>query len=361
MSTQRLERMSLAKYATRAPVLAIIVLALDLLGYAACVYGAVAAETLWVKLLFGFLAGTMIAFCAIAGHDAGHGSLSLSRRFNRVFGTIAFLPALHPLSLWEYHHNRVHHRFTAQLGVDNSFPPMTVEQWQEATTFQRWHYRFIRSVFGQPFFYLVDVWVGDIILPFGAKSPKLSARDWFDLIAVYLYFPVFIALTTWVSFAAAGGQETWSVALADALLFGFAFPFVIWNAFISFLSVVQHTGLDVRWTVPSGQPSNVEQTMAGTVHVVLPNVIDWAFHRIMQHQAHHLNVGIPLHRLKEAQAEVEAQSGARNVKVWTPLYHWRMTQMCQLYDPRANAWVRFKDADAMPVAVPAEDRANIAA
>ena len=194
--SSRIERMSLAPFAQRSATFSILMLIADLIVYALMVYGAIAAEAIWLKLLFSFGAGTMIALAAIAGHDAGHQSFSGSRGVNRFFGTLAFLPALHPFALWEHHHNRVHHRYTAQLGVDNAFPPMTVDDWREASAWERAHYRFMRSLWGQPFFYLVDVWALDMFLPFLGNEPKMTGRTWFDVILVYGYFALTAQTTT---------------------------------------------------------------------------------------------------------------------------------------------------------------------
>src|SRR5205085_8331558 len=98
------------------------------------------------KILLGVIAGVFIANLAIIGHDAIHRSFTSSRWLNRLIGTLAFLPALHPYSRWEHHHNRVHHRYTAQIGVDNAFPPMTVEQYRRASRPRRARYRFLRSL-----------------------------------------------------------------------------------------------------------------------------------------------------------------------------------------------------------------------
>ena len=335
--TSRIDRMSLARFAQRSALLSISILTLDLIIYAGMVYGAIAAEAIWLKLLFSFGAGTMIALSAIAGHDAGHQSFSGNKRVNRFFGTIAFLPALHPFCLWEHHHNRVHHRFTAQLGVDNSFPPMTVDQYRSASPWRRARYQFMRSLWGHPFFYLIEVWLPDMWLPFLKKSPAMTPRTWFDLLVVYFYALAFIAGCAFVSSGVSG------------IIFGFAIPFLVWNAFISFLSIVQHTGPDVRWIPASGQPSSVEQAMAGTVHIVFPEWLDRLLHRIMQHQAHHIHVGIPLQRLKAAQAEVAAANDKKLVRVWTPAYHWRLARECKLYDPLHNRWCGFEAADVVPM------------
>jgi omega-6 fatty acid desaturase (delta-12 desaturase) len=351
MAYRNIDRMALAPYSRRSVVRSLTYLTADLAVYALFVYGALVADALWLKLLFGLGAGTMISAAAIAGHDAGHQSFSGSKILNRICGTIAFLPALHPFVLWEHHHNRVHHRFTVQIGVDNAFSPMTVEQYQNASPGRRVYYRFLRSLWGQPFFYLVDVWVPQMLLPFTQKTPAMTPRVWFDLILVYAYFAVFITACTLVSLAAAGDGNVWGAAV-NAFVFAFAIPFLIWNAFISFLSIVQHTGTDVRWVMPTGVPSTVEQSMAGTVHVVLPEWIDRLLHRIMQHQAHHIHVGIPLQNLKVAQSAVEEMNGGRLVHVWTPSYHLQLTRECQLYDPRFNRWRRFADVTAE---LPAQD------
>ena len=97
MSVQRME---LAKYARRSPALSVALLALDLCLYAAMVAGTIWAGDIWLKLVFAVGAGTMIALTSIVGHDAGHQSFSNDARLNRICGTLAFLPALHPFSLW---------------------------------------------------------------------------------------------------------------------------------------------------------------------------------------------------------------------------------------------------------------------
>jgi omega-6 fatty acid desaturase (delta-12 desaturase) len=341
--------MTLAPFAKRSAGRSLAYLAVDLIVYAVFVYGALVADALWLKLILAFGAGTMISVTAIAGHDAGHQSFSGSKLLNRICGTIAFLPALHPFSLWEHHHNRVHHRFTVQIGVDNAFSPMTIDEYRNASSGRQAYYRFLRSLWGQPVFYLVDIWVPQMLLPFTQKTPAMTPRVWFDLILVYIYFALFIALGTYVSLSAAGDGNVWR-ALSNTLVFGFAIPFFIWNVFIAFLSIVQHTGPDVRWITPTGVPSTVEQSMAGTVHVVLPEWIDRLLLRIMQHQAHHIHVGIPLQELKAAQSAVEGLSGQRLVRVWTPRYHLQLTRECQLFDPRLNRWCRFADAHAVEAA-----------
>src|SRR6267378_8001704 len=133
--------------------------------YSFCVLGAVLATRLDAKIGLAILAGVFIANLAIIGHDAVHKSFTRLRWLNRIIGTVAFLPALHPYTRWEHHHNRVHHRYTAQIGVDNAYSPMTIEQYRAASPASRLYYRFMRSLLGQPFFYMVDVWLPSMFLP----------------------------------------------------------------------------------------------------------------------------------------------------------------------------------------------------
>lgn len=341
--TARLERMALAPHAHRAAVTGLAIFAVDILAYLAFVYGAVASEALALKLLFGLLAGGMVSLLAIVGHDAAHQSFLPNRFLNDLVGTVAFLPALHAYSLWEHHHNRVHHRYTAQIGLDNAFSPMTVDQYRVAPHWRRRYYRFQRSLLGQQFFYLTDVWWPDIFMPFGGKK-QLTRANIVDLAIVYLFVPAAIIVFGAMALLARP-DLTLIGAFAEGAVFGLLIPFLVWNVFIAFVTIVQHTGPGVRWIMPTGQPSTVEESMAGTVHIRLPNFIDWTIHRVMQHQAHHIHVGVPMYRLKAAQDDVDEASGNRNVQVWTPAYHLRMTRECKLYDPRRSSWCGFEAAD----------------
>jgi acyl-lipid omega-6 desaturase (Delta-12 desaturase) len=206
---------------------------------------------------------------------------------------------------------------------------------------------------GQPFFYLADIWWPDMFAPFGRQAPKLTRGNWIDLLIVYAFVPIATVCFAAMSFTAAAGGETVAAAVVDGAIFGLGLPFLVWNVFISFVTIVQHTGPDVHWTMPTGQPSTLDQAMAGTMHIKFPNAIDWAMHRVMQHQAHHVHMGVPLYRLKAAQDDTDAASNFQNVQVWTPAYHWRMTRECKLYDVRRNRWAGF---DAARIATGRADR-----
>lgn len=320
--------------------LPLAIFACDLALYCLCILGAVISTNLSAKLAFAGAAGLAVSLLAIVGHDAIHKSFTSVRWLNRTIGTIAFLPALHPYGGWEHHHNRVHHVFTAQLGLDNAFPPMTVKDYVRASARTRAYYRFKRSLAGQSVYYLVDIWFPRMFLPGSADRRTFTRSDWIDLATVHVWLVCFVSgLTLLLHFATARSLPS---ALADAALFGFLIPFLIWNVFISFVTIVQHTGPDVRWIAPTGRHSTSAEKIRGTVHVVLPESIDRLFHRVMQHPVHHIHSGVPLYSLMKAELELAKRLPSPPIAArWTPRYHWRLTRDCKLYDPEQDVWCDF--------------------
>jgi omega-6 fatty acid desaturase (delta-12 desaturase) len=329
----------LMRFATRHLFKPFALLTLEFAAYLACVAIAVASPMAGVKLAAAFVAGVLTATLAIIGHDCAHRGGTRSPRLNRIIATIGFLPALHPLSRWEYHHNQVHHRYTAQLGRDNAFPPMTVEEFRGASTGARLYYRFLRSLWGQPFFYLIQIWAKDIIPP---RLSVYTRRDWSDFALVCVWLLLLLGGMTILSHNTDPAQN-WVGAFANSAVWGLVVPFLVWNLFISFVTIVQHTGPDVRWSLPTGRPSNFEQKLRGTVRIRFPEIVDIIFHRLMQHPAHHINAVVPLYSLKAAQHRLEEldPEGLMAVR-WTPAYHLRLTRLCQLYDPGRNGWCDFQ-------------------
>ncbi len=314
---------------------------LDVGLYAASVVGTIKAEQVWLKLVFSLATGVMIALLAIIGHDAGHQSFSKFRWLNRLCGTIAFLPALHPFSLWIYHHNSIHHRYTIQLGLDNAFPPMTVVDYQTASPWRRQKYRFLRGLWGQPFFYLIDVWLPCMVAPWLGAQRIPPSKYGMDLVFVYLYLGFYLLLAIGLNQRLHG--LGFAGACSVAVLFSLAIPFLLWNAVIAFLSIVQHTAPGIHWMSPSGKPTSVEVGLRSTIHVIFPEWLDRLTHRIMQHPAHHCHEGIPLHQLRSAQSALQASMPETLRVNWSFAYHWRITQTCQLYDTSAQCWRRFAD------------------
>jgi omega-6 fatty acid desaturase (delta-12 desaturase) len=342
-ATSYFDQTVIARFTKRRILLPGAIFGVSLLIYGACIAGAILAGSLAAKIMLSIIAGVFIANLAIIGHDAIHRSFTSSRGLNRLIGTAAFLPALHPYGRWEHHHNRVHHRYTAQIGVDNAYSPMTVEQYRAASPRQRLYYRFMRSPGGQPFFYMIEIWLPNMFLPLPREVRSFRGSDWIDLAIVYAWLAGFVAGLTYLSLSFSPAGQSFGASLGNALLFGFLIPFLVWNLFISFVTIVQHTSPNVRWVMPTGRPSTHEQKLRGTVHLRFPEAVDWFFHRVMQHIVHHVNPMVPLYAIKAAEKTVMAHEAGRVViERWTPAYHWRLARDCKLYDTARDGWCDFR-------------------
>jgi len=71
---------------------------------------------------------------------------------------------------------------------------------------------------------------------------------------------------------------------------------------MGFVIYVQHTHPRVAWYERRDQWTANAGYATTTVHVKLMRPLDGLIHYILEHGAHHVNMGIPLYRLKEAQA-----------------------------------------------------------
>jgi hypothetical protein len=113
-------------------------------------------------------------------------------------------------------------------------------------------------------------------------------------------------------------QSIWSL-----LTFGFAVPFFLWNCLMGFVIYVQHTHPRVAWYERRDEWSANAGYATTTVHIKLMRPLDGLIHYILEHGAHHVNMGIPLYRLKEAQARLTATLDERlNSEVFTWRYYW---------------------------------------
>ena len=110
-----------------------------------------------------------------------------------------------------------------------------------------------------------------------------------------------------------GGLVLWGVysgrSIASLLIFGFAVPFFFWNCLMGFVIYVQHTHPRVAWYERRDEWSANAGYATTTVHVKLKRPLDGLIHYILEHGAHHVNMGIPLYRLKEAPGAPHRDAG----------------------------------------------------
>jgi acyl-lipid omega-6 desaturase (Delta-12 desaturase) len=314
---------------------ALALLLLDGLLLAAAVAGTVLLQPAWAKLLCGLAAGFVTGRLFIIGHDACHQSLTPSRTLNQWIGRIAFLPSLTPYSLWDVGHNVVHHGYTNLKGFDFVWAPCTREEYAALPPLQRMLDRLYRSGWAPGLYYMVEIWWKRLFFPSRRRMPTRRRVFLLDNLLVSAFALLWVG-GLWTA-AVATGQPVWLLLLAGAVV-----PFLFWCAMIGFVVYVHHTHPAVSWHDDRTAWARSAPFVSTTVHLTFPLRIGALLHHIMEHTAHHLDMGIPLYRLRQAQAKLEALLPGRIV---VQRFSWRWyfdtARRCKLYDFSRRCWTDY--------------------
>lgn len=333
--SRRVLRQWLAGHQGRSTVRAVALLTGDVLLYLGCLAGVVLAHSLTARLAWGVLAGLVTGRLFILGHDACHQSLTPHHRLNRWLGRLAFLPSLTPYSLWDVGHNVVHHGYTNLKGVDFVWAPATPAEYAALPAWRRWLERRYRSGWWPGLYYLVEIWWLRMFFP--AARHLAARRTVFlrDNLLVSAWALVWGAAM--VALARATGQS-----LAVLLACGVLVPFLAWNTLIGFVVYVHHTHPAVHWYRDKADWAAAIPFVSTTVHLTFPRPVGALLHHIMEHTAHHVDMGIPLYHLPGAQAELEARLPGRIVvQPFSWRWYFATARHCQLYDLEARRWTAF--------------------
>jgi len=312
--------------------------------------------TLWashpaLKLLFGALGGAVIARLFILGHDACHQSFTPHRTLNRWLGRLLFLPSLTPYSLWDVGHNVVHHGYTNLKGFDFVWEPRTLAEFQALPRWRRALERVYRSGWAPWLYYLVEVWWLRMYFPSRRRMPTRRGVFFGDCALVTLFAALWIAVL--IAAARASGQAAWLAVTA-----GFVLPFLVWNAFIGFVVYVHHTHGDIAWHADKVQWQAAQPFVTTTVHVHfrrwLGLDVGALLHHILEHTAHHVDMSIPLYRLKQAQKILEERlPGHIVVQKFSWRWYFETARRCKLYDYGQRCWTDFCGRHTSARVVPA--------
>jgi acyl-lipid omega-6 desaturase (Delta-12 desaturase) len=290
----------------------------------------------WIKLAAALIAAIWIARLFVIGHDACHGSYTPSTALNQWVGRIAFLPSLTPFSLWEVGHNLAHHGFTNLKGRDYVWTPFSPDEFASLPWLRRLMEHIYRSGFGQGVYYLIELWWKKLFFPTREHIGTSRPRYRWDSALVAGFAALWCA-----------GVIAWALVSHQSMLLlwllGFAVPFFLWNCLMGFVIYVQHTHPRVAWYARRDEWTANAGFATTTVHVKLKRPLDSLIHYILEHGAHHVNMGIPLYRLKEAQARLSATLDERlNSEVFTWRYYWNTVRRCKLYDFTQHVWLDFR-------------------
>lgn len=315
---------------------------LDACGYALAISGTIAAPQLRQRIACSIVAGFWISGLVTVAHDACHQSLTPSRWLNRLLGTLAFLPALHAYSLWQYGHNHVHHLYTNRRGYDYVWEPLSLGEFQSLSWFAQLRYRFFRTFIGHFFYYGYEVWWKRRFFPRRQFVDQMRSRYWVDFLLVVAWLMTLSLLVVNARSWVIGASIDDPTAAFAPILLGVVVPFVVCSMLSSFSEFLHHTHPSVHWFDEAPQGDWTMRQVQTSVHCQFPAFMDRSMHWIMDHTAHHIQPSIPSYRLLEAQKKVESQQASEVIR-----YRWSLRAMreilrcCKLYDCDAGCWTDY--------------------
>jgi acyl-lipid omega-6 desaturase (Delta-12 desaturase) len=238
-------------------------------------------------------------------------------------------------------HNLVHHGYTNLKGFDFVWAPSTPAEYTAMSAPRRLLERIYRSGWAPGLYYLIEIWWLRMFFPRKAYMGTRRAAFFWDCLLVSVFAALWLGgllSAAWLT-----GQSAGTLLLA-----GFVLPFLFWCSMIGFVVYVHHTHERVSWHDDKTEWARAQPFVSTTVHLTFPLRIGALMHHIMEHTAHHVDMGVPLYRLKRAQAKLEEMLPGRIiVQRFSWRWYFRTARQCQLYDFTRAAWVRF-DAPAQP-------------
>lgn len=330
--TAQFYRRSTARGVTMFLVDAVVLLALT--------FAALWFQAWYLQLIFSLLVGAGIAALFVVAHDAAHDALTPHRWLNRLIGTLAFLPSLHPYSLWVKLHNLRHHHWTNLLGKDDVWVPLDLKTYRALPWYSRALYRFYRTPYGPLLYYLIEFWWKKFTWPTKKHYDGVVKREYIvDTIVVWLFVAGYLSMLVYGAGAGwfGGVQRAWW----NPVLYGAVLPFLVWNVFSGYSIYLHHTHPKIVWYKDEKEWKRVSKANTA-VHAVFPPLVQRVFHFIQEHSVHHLRPSVPIYHLAEAQACLEEKEDVDVVVYqWSLARHGNIARRCKLYDFDAKRWMDF--------------------
>ena len=314
---------------------AVFLVALDLLLCAAAISATVLLSNPFPQMLAAMFTGLVIGRLFILGHDACHQSLTSHRRLNRWLGRLVFMPSLTPYSLWDVGHNVVHHGYTNLKDFDFVWQPYSLEAYEALPAWHKVLERVYRSGWAPWLYYGVEICWKRMYFPSKALIP--TARKVFNADCLLVTGVAVVWMASLVAAAFATGQSAlWLLFVA------FALPLFFWKALIGFVVYVHHTHTRVDRYDNKKDWSAASPFVSTTAYLKFGAGIGAALHHIMEHTAHHVDMSVPLYRLKKAQALLEEKlPGKIIIQRFSWAWYFQTARRRKLYDFERACWTDF--------------------
>lgn len=288
-----------------------------------------------LRVAVAVVGGLLFVRAFILFHDYLHGSLLRDSRLASVLFYAYGLVALTPPRYWRHSHN-FHHAnvgkpitpedgaFSLLTSDVGSFPLMTTDMWQQASTWQRWRYRFTRhtlTILGA----YVTVFLGGLCLVPLLRNPR---KNWEGALSLLAHGGLIAALWVWAGF--------------PALFFAFLLPYAIAAAAGAYLFFAQHNFNGTK-ILPAEEWSHYRGALESSSYMQLGPIMRWFTGNIGYHHVHHLNSLIPFYRLPEAMAAI-AELQHPTVTSLRPHDVLACLQL-NLWDPQKQRLVSYRQAN----------------
>lgn len=252
-----------------------------------------AAITPWwpVRLLLSAIGALIMVRAFITYHDYMHGAILRTSRLAwvlfRLYATFALTPPRSWRKSHNYHHGHVGGISEASVGA---FPLITTKMWREATSAQRFSYRFQRHPLVVLFGYVTIFAYSICLLPF-LQSPL---KNWDSAVALLGHVGLITLL--------------WIYGGFDVAFFAVLLPTTIASALGSYLFFAQHSFKRMHIISPEAW-TYYRAALESSSYMKLNKLMQWFTGNIGYHHIHHLNIRIPFYRLPEAMTAIpELQS-----------------------------------------------------
>lgn len=332
---------AIAPYLKKKTLTPFLILLIDLIAFVGLFFALIMVDNVLLKIVLAILEGNLIGYLFIVGHDACHNSFTANKKLNKILAIITFLPSLHNYSLWRVLHNDVHHGYTNLKQKDHVYTPLSPEEYLDLSWMEKMKYKLDRSILGHCVYYGYDIWFKKTIIPDSSLYKVENTREhWLNVIPLVLYTVVLFGATIYLS-------SFFGKDILTNIFYVIVLPFLIWNWMMGFVIYQHHTNLDTRWFDNKKEWYYWEAQIENTVHIQFPQPLNFIFHNIMEHTAHHSNMNIPMYNLVKAQKSLEdVFSGRVKIINWTFGYYFTSIQKCKLYDYKTHQWLSFKDVKA---------------
>jgi omega-6 fatty acid desaturase (delta-12 desaturase) len=227
--------------------------------------------SLLLTLALDFAAALFLVRLFILQHDAGHGSFFPKKWMNDLLGFFTGVLTLVPYHHWQLSHAR-HHATSGNLdkrGVGDIYT-MTLQEYLEATPWQRFAYRVYRNPFVMFFLGPIYVFMLSYRPPLGYGSEKPSVRN---SVALTNLFLVLLLVGIYLAF----GLKTLLLVYLPIQYFA--------GMVGIFLFYVQHQFEDAYWE-HDPRWEYLKAAMEGSTYLKLPKVLQWLTGNIGFHHIH---------------------------------------------------------------------------